>query len=158
METFSTLPRVGEPVSQLCITLSISHHDSLQPLIALQISPPLLLITIIGHGQFLYKGSILWNDSWMTTLLSYYLQIVTVETSLQFHTYITYAWVLFLFLRLSIWCTRFKTSYSSCTGRSSEIIYVAAVEALEEKKRQDETQLITKIGGKTSLGPSYFVL
>ncbi len=156
METFSTLPRVGEPVSQLCITLSISHHDSLQPLIALQISPPLLLITIIGHGQFLYKGSILWNDSWMTTLLSYYLQIVTVETSLQFHTYMTYAWVLFLFLKLSIWCTRFKTSCS--TGRSSENIYVAAVEALQKKKRQDETQLTTKIVGKISLTPSYFVL
>lgn len=56
VETSSTLPRVGEHVSQLCITLSISHHDSLQPLIALQISPSLLLITIIGHGQFLYKG------------------------------------------------------------------------------------------------------
>ncbi len=32
-------------------------------------------------------------------------------------------------------------------------IYVAAVEALKEKERQDETQFITKIGGKTSLGP-----
>jgi hypothetical protein len=56
VETFSTLPRVGEPVSQLCITLLISHHYSLQPLIALQISCSLLLITITGHGQFLYKG------------------------------------------------------------------------------------------------------
>jgi hypothetical protein len=38
-------------------------------------------------------------------------------------------------------------------------IYVAAaVEALREKERGDETQFITKIGGKTSLGPSYFVL
>ncbi len=37
-------------------------------------------------------------------------------------------------------------------------IYVAAVEALRRKKeRQDETQFTTKIGGKTSLGPSYFV-
>jgi hypothetical protein len=32
------------------------------------------------------------------------------------------------------------------------------VEALRKKKKQDETQFITKIGGKTSLGPSYFVL
>jgi len=39
-----------------------------------------------------------------------------------------------------------------------ENIYVAAVEALEKKKRQDETQFTTKIGGKTSLGPSYFIL
>jgi len=37
-------------------------------------------------------------------------------------------------------------------------IYVASVEALREKERQDETQFTTKIGGKTSLGPSYFVL
>jgi hypothetical protein len=31
-------------------------------------------------------------------------------------------------------------------------IYVAAVEALRKKKRQDETQFTTKIDGKTSLG------
>jgi len=30
--------------------------------------------------------------------------------------------------------------------------YVAAVEALKEKERGDETQFTTKIGGKTSLG------
>jgi len=37
-------------------------------------------------------------------------------------------------------------------------INVAAVEALRKKERGDETQFTTKIGGKTSLGPSYFVL
>jgi NADH:ubiquinone oxidoreductase subunit 6 (subunit J) len=37
-------------------------------------------------------------------------------------------------------------------------IYVAAVEEFGEKERQDETQFDTKIGGKTTLGPSYFVL
>jgi hypothetical protein len=37
-------------------------------------------------------------------------------------------------------------------------IYVAAVEALRKKERVDETQFTTKIGGKNSLGPSYFVL
>ncbi len=31
------------------------------------------------------------------------------------------------------------------------------MEALRKKERQDETQFTTKIGGKTSLGPSYFV-
>jgi hypothetical protein len=36
--------------------------------------------------------------------------------------------------------------------------YVAAVEAARKKERGDETQCTTKIGGKTSLGPSYFVL
>ncbi len=37
-------------------------------------------------------------------------------------------------------------------------IYVAAVKALRKKERGDETQFTTKIGGETSLGPSYFVL
>jgi hypothetical protein len=37
-------------------------------------------------------------------------------------------------------------------------IHVAAVEALRKKERGDETQFTTKIGGKTSLGTSYFVL
>jgi hypothetical protein len=37
-------------------------------------------------------------------------------------------------------------------------IYVAAVEALKKKERQDEAQFTTKIGGKTSSGPSYFIL
>jgi hypothetical protein len=37
-------------------------------------------------------------------------------------------------------------------------IYVAAVEALRKKERRDETQFITEIGGKSSLGPSYFLL
>jgi hypothetical protein len=38
-------------------------------------------------------------------------------------------------------------------------IYVATVEALRKKERGDETQLVEKkIGEKTSLGPSYFVL
>jgi hypothetical protein len=38
-------------------------------------------------------------------------------------------------------------------------IYVASVEALREKERQDEThQFTTKSGGKTSLGLSYFAL
>jgi hypothetical protein len=36
--------------------------------------------------------------------------------------------------------------------------YVAAVEVLMKKERGDETQFTTKIGGKTSLHPSYFVL
>jgi len=38
-------------------------------------------------------------------------------------------------------------------------IYVAVVvEALMKKERGDETQLTNKIGGKFSLGPSYFLL
>ncbi len=37
-------------------------------------------------------------------------------------------------------------------------IYVGAVEALKKKERGEETQLTTKFGGKTNLGPNYFVL
>ncbi len=36
-------------------------------------------------------------------------------------------------------------------------IHVAVVEAVGKKERGDETQFTTKIGGKTSLGTSYFV-
>jgi hypothetical protein len=36
-------------------------------------------------------------------------------------------------------------------------IYVTAVKALRKKESQDETQFTTKIGGKTSLGPNYFL-
>ncbi len=35
--------------------------------------------------------------------------------------------------------------------------YVAAVKALGKKKRGDETQFATKIGGNISLGPYYLV-
>jgi hypothetical protein len=37
-------------------------------------------------------------------------------------------------------------------------IYVAAVEELRKRERQDETQFTTKFGEKTSLGPIYFAL
>ncbi len=37
-------------------------------------------------------------------------------------------------------------------------IYVAAVQELRKKETEDETQFTTKIGGKTSLGPNYFLL
>jgi len=37
-------------------------------------------------------------------------------------------------------------------------IYVVAVDSLRKKERGDETRFTTKIGGKISLGPSYFVL
>jgi hypothetical protein len=37
-------------------------------------------------------------------------------------------------------------------------ISLAIVETLRKKERKDETQFTTKIGGKTRLSPSYFVL
>ncbi len=41
---------------------------------------------------------------------------------------------------------------------TSENICSSTVEELREKERLDETQFTTRIGGKTSLGPIYFVL
>jgi hypothetical protein len=37
-------------------------------------------------------------------------------------------------------------------------IYVATVQAIRKKETQDEIQFTTKICGKSSLGPSYFLL
>jgi hypothetical protein len=37
-------------------------------------------------------------------------------------------------------------------------IYVPAVQALGKEETLDETQFTVEIGGKTSLGPSYFLL
>ncbi len=37
-------------------------------------------------------------------------------------------------------------------------IYVATMQPFMKKETQDETQFTIKIGGKTSLGPSYFLL
>jgi hypothetical protein len=55
---------------------------------------------------------------------------------------------------------RFKSNFSNPTGRIVGLvkIYVAAVEVLRKKERQNETQFTTKIAEKTSMGPSYFVL
>jgi hypothetical protein len=60
-------------------------------------------------------------------------------------------------LKLSIYCTRFQTNYSSCTGRSSENICRSSGGA-QEKEKTDETQFTAKIAGKTTLGVSYFAL
>jgi hypothetical protein len=49
------------------------------------------------------------------------------------------------------------SNYNSYTGRSNENICTSSGGA-QEKETQDETQFTTKIGGKTSLGPHYFVL
>jgi hypothetical protein len=49
-----------------------------------------------------------------------------------------------------------KTNYSSCTGRSSENICSSSGGAPKNEKRG--TKFTTKIGGKTSLDPSYFAL
>jgi hypothetical protein len=38
-----------------------------------------------------------------------------------------------------------------------KIFVAAAAEALRKKGRGYETQFTTKIGGKTTLGPSYFI-
>jgi hypothetical protein len=40
----------------------------------------------------------------------------------------------------------------------TDLSTLATVEVIMEKERQDETQFTSKIGGKTSLGRSYFAL
>jgi len=47
-------------------------------------------------------------------------------------------------LKLSIQCTRFETSYIVGGQGGAMKIYVATVEALRKKERQDETQFTTK--------------
>ncbi len=61
-------------------------------------------------------------------------------------------------LKPSIQCTRFKTHYNNCSGRSSENICNNSerFKAIKKKERRDETQFTTKIGGKTNLCPSFF--
>ncbi len=60
-------------------------------------------------------------------------------------------------LKLSISCTSFEFIYSSCIDRSCENI-CSSSEGAQEKERGDETQFTSKIGGKTNLGPNYFIL
>jgi hypothetical protein len=63
---------------------------------------------------------------------------------------------------MKCWNSAFNAQGSRVTIVAVQVgavkIYVAAVEALMKKERGDETQFTTKIGGKTSLGLSYFVL
>jgi hypothetical protein len=60
-------------------------------------------------------------------------------------------------LKLSIWCTSSRVIVVVVQVGAVKI-YVEALDAFGKKERGDETQLTTKIGGKTSLGPSCFVL
>ncbi len=75
-------------------------------------------------------------------------------------------------LSFRIYCTKFKSNYNNCTGRSRVSAFdaeglrvirvvvqvVAEMEALRKNERHDETQFTTKIGRKISLGSSYLVL
>jgi len=60
-------------------------------------------------------------------------------------------------LELSILCTRFEVIIVVLSSRSTENI-CSSGRGAQKKERQDETQFTTKIDGKTSLRPSYFVL
>ncbi len=64
-----------------------------------------------------------------------------------------------LYLRMKCWNSAFNAHGSGVIVQvGAAKIYVTIVEALKKKERQHETQFTTKIGGRTSLGPSYFVL
>jgi hypothetical protein len=57
-------------------------------------------------------------------------------------------------LKLSIYCARFETNYSTCTSGSSEnICSSSGGAALRKKGRQDETQFTTKMNGFLSFTP-----
>jgi hypothetical protein len=64
-------------------------------------------------------------------------------------------------LSMKWWNSAFNAQGSTVTVVIVQVgavkLYVATIEALRKRERQDETQFTTKIGGKTSLGPSYFV-
>jgi hypothetical protein len=85
--------------------------------------------------------------------------------SLCFHPYPLFDWYpqckeILLNLSMKCWNSAFNAQGSRVIIVDVQVgavkIYVAAVKALREKERGDETQFTTKIGGKTSLGPSYF--
>jgi hypothetical protein len=67
-----------------------------------------------------------------------------------------------LYLSMTCWNSAFNAQGSKLIIVVVHVgavkIYLATVEALKDKKRGDETQFTTKIGGKTSLNPSYLVL
>jgi predicted oxidoreductase (fatty acid repression mutant protein) len=71
-------------------------------------------------------------------------------------------WEILLNLSMKSWKSAFNAQCSRAIIVVVQVgavkIYGATVEAVREKERQDETQFTTKIGGKFSLGPSYFVL
>jgi hypothetical protein len=65
-------------------------------------------------------------------------------------------------LSMKYWNSAFNAQGSRVTIVVVQVratkIYVTAVETLRKMEIQVETQFTTKIGGKTSLGPSSFVL
>jgi hypothetical protein len=92
---------------------------------------------------------------------------VIQKVTLSFTPYPTFRWYLQkkeILINLSMKCGN-----SAFNAQGSRVIivvvqvgavkiYVGVVEALMKKEREDETQFTTKIGGKFSLGPSYFLL
>jgi hypothetical protein len=57
------------------------------------------------------------------------------------------------------WKFQNKLNIWHWTSKTTKVLrYVVALYAFKQKERGDETQFTTKIGGKTNLGPSYFIL
>jgi hypothetical protein len=82
------------------------------------------------------------------------------------HPYPLFQWYpqsneILLNLSLKCWKSAFNAQGSRLSIVAVQVgaveIYVTAVDAIRWKERQGETQFTTKIGGKTSLGPSCFV-
>jgi hypothetical protein len=109
------------------------------------------------------KGKRLWNDA--ESIWSHIKVICKV--TLSFTPYPLFQWYgqrkeILLNLSMKCWNSTFNAQGSKVIIVVVQVgavqINVAAVEALRKKERWDETKFITKIGGRTSLGPSYFVL
>ncbi len=92
---------------------------------------------------------------------------VICKVTLSFTPYPLFEWYLrskeiLLNLNMKCWNSAFHAQGSRVIIVVVQVtavkIYVAAMKVLKEKERGDETQFITKIGGKTSLGASYFIL
>jgi hypothetical protein len=94
---------------------------------------------------------------------------VICEVTLSFTSYRLFQWYpqsneISLNLGVKCWNSPFNPQGSRLIivivhiGLRAVQIYVAAVEALRKKERVDETHFTTKVSGKTSLGPGYFVL
>jgi hypothetical protein len=127
-------------------------------------------ILSLKYPQVAVKMIVNWND-WNTVLITKLchsrtkeqlcrriklsLQVIISFTCCSFFQWYPQIKEILLNLSMKCWNWAFSAQGSriirvSCTGRSTENICSSS--------GGDETQFTTKIGGKTSLGPSYFVL
>ncbi len=120
-------------------------------------------------GVLGYKVFFLTNFSIFFHIWELYVKLPSVSPpiSLAFPPYPLYQWYpqskeILLNAGMKLWNLAFNAQGSRVIIVVVQVgvvkIYVAIVKALRKKERQDKSQFTTKIGGKISLGPSYFFL